>query len=112
MHYDFGPDECPEDELFFTDEASSTDNKLPVRVLKGYIFYNLKDKRVLPLSLADNVSIGASGYSRPQYLHGLYEIESECDERYDDMEDTYAPWQLVQLGEICSVYLDTSFTNP
>lgn len=112
MYYDLGPDECPEDELFFTDEASSTDNKLPVRVLKSYIFYNLKDKQVLPLSLVDNVSIGASGYSRPQYLHGLYEIESECDERYDDMEDTYAPWQLVQLGEICSVYLDSSFTNP
>lgn len=57
--------------------------------------------------------MGASGTTRPHYpANGLYEIEDDLEEDEDDMEDGYAPWQLVSIDKIRSIYLDESFSDP
>lgn len=103
-------DECSEKDIYFADEANSSDDKLPVRVLKSFTFYDLESRRILPL--LDAPGMGASGKARPHYLHGLYEIEEDWDENGDDMDDAFASWEPVKLNEICSIYLDKNFVNP
>lgn len=112
--YEERSDELSEEDLYFADEATSRDKKLPVRILRTFTFYGLQDRRILPLPPSKDVRMAASGYVRPDYEDGLYEVaDDDWSEVGDDMEDVSAQWQPVKLGRICEVYLDTkAFFKP